>query len=473
MPDPQTPQPTEPSSERPPFIDSAEDAEQAPRRNPVKRFKKLVRRQAKYALQALGKRSPRFRDASRAAIGRRRARNWADHCTKTPVDNKTILFESFMGRSYSCSPKALYKAMLSDPAYADWTFIWAFKKPGRYAEHPDFGRATLVRYHSQRFYEGLAGARFWVTNSVMPSHVNPRESQVLIQTWHGTPLKRLGCDIEPGSSANALYSADDIHERYRREGKRLTWLLSPSRFATEKFTSAFDLVASGKAEAIIEEGYPRNDVLANYTRQDVVRVREELGIPAEKKVILYAPTWRDNQHTTGVGYTLELGVDFDDLHRDLGDDYVVLFRAHYFVANQFDFERYEGFVYDVSKVDDINELYIASDMLITDYSSVFFDYGNLKRPIIFYMYDLDDYTEDIRGFYFDLAELPGPIVKTEPELVQAILASATPDQATIARYEAFSATYTYLDDGKASERVLARVMQAAHDADEAAAAAQK
>jgi CDP-glycerol glycerophosphotransferase len=107
-------------------------------------------------------------------------------------------------------------------------------------------------------------------------------------------------------------------------------------------------------------------------------------------------------------------------------------------------------------------------MLITDYSSVFFDYGILKRPIIFYMYDLADYTEDIRGFYLDLAELPGPVVSTEPELVSAILASATPDEAAIARYEAFSAKFTYLDDGHASERVLARVMNAAHEADIAA-----
>ena len=420
------------------------------------RAKRAVRRAVKSGVQSLGKRSNLVRKSSRWLVARKRWANYAGHLRRTPVDDKTILFESFMGRSYSCSPKALYRAMLADPRFDDFTFIWAFKRPTEYAEHPDFARATLVRYHSQLFYEGLARARWWVTNSVLPAHVWPRENQALIQTWHGTPLKRLGCDIEVSASANALYSAEEIHERYKREGRRLTWLLSPSRFATEKFASAFDLISTGRSSAIVEEGYPRNDYLSNFDSDDVARIKAELGIAEHKKVILYAPTWRDNQHTTGVGYTLELGMDFDALRRELGEDYVVLFRAHYFVANAFDFERHAGFVFDVSGVDDINELYVVSDMLVTDYSSVFFDYGNLKRPIIFYMYDLGDYTVDIRGFYLDLADLPGPVVTTESELVDAIKASESPNEASIRRYDAFSRKYTYLDDGRASERVIER-----------------
>ena len=135
--------------------------------------------------------------------------------------------------------------------------------------------------------------------------------------------------------------------------------------------------------------------------------------------MLYAPTFRDNQHD-GSGYTYDTHLDFDRLREEFGDEYVILFRAHYFVANQFDFSRYEGFVYDVSALDDITPLYLISDLLITDYSSVFFDYANLKRPVLFYMYDLEQYANDIRGFYFSLDELPGPILKTEDELVDAI-----------------------------------------------------
>lgn len=415
-----------------------------------------VRRGVKYGLQAAGKRVDVVRRSTRLLVSAKRAANWAGHLRRTPVDERTILFESFMGRSYSCSPKAIYKAMLADPRFDDFHFVWAFKRPLDYIDHPDMRRATLVRYHSQLFYEALAQSRWWVTNSVLPAHVWPREQQALIQTWHGTPLKRLGCDIEPSTSANALYSADEIHERYRREGRRLTYLLSPSRFATEKFISAFDLASAGRECTVIEEGYPRNDYLTNFTPEDVARIKSELGVPEGKKVILYAPTWRDNQHKVGIGYTLNLGVDFDELHGDLGDEYVVLFRAHYFVANEFDFERYKGFVYDVSTVDDINELYVVSNMLVTDYSSVFFDYANLGRPIIFFMYDLEHYSEGVRGFYMGLDELPGPVVTNEAELVEAILGADTPDEACRQRYHAFNDRFTYLDDGHVSERIIER-----------------
>ena len=181
-----------------------------------------------------------------------------------------------------------------------------------------------------------------------------------------------------------------------------------------------------------------------------------LGVD-DKKVILYAPTWRDNQHTSGQGYTYKTEVDFDKLREELGDDYVILFRAHYLVANSFDFDRYRGFVEDVSSYSDINELYIAADILITDYSSVFFDYANLRKPVIFYMYDLEEYANDIRGFYISLDELPGPVVRDEEALIKEVRACDEwkPDE----KYEQFCKKYNPKDDGHASERTLARIIQ--------------
>ncbi len=160
----------------------------------------------------------------------------------------------------------------------------------------------------------------------------------------------------------------------------------------------------------------------------------------------------------GIGYTYKTEVDFDKLRQALGDEYIILFRAHYLVANSFDFDKYKGFVYNVSKVNDINHLYVISDLLVTDYSSVFFDYGNLKRPEIFYMYDLDAYGSEIRGFYIDLDELPGPIVKTEDELIKAIK-NAKSDRSFDAKYEAFNAKFNYLDDGKAAQRVTDAIIE--------------
>ena len=161
---------------------------------------------------------------------------------------------------------------------------------------------------------------------------------------------------------------------------------------------------------------------------------------------------------TGVGYTYKEELDFTRLQKKIGDKYIILFRPHYFIANSFDFEKYKGFVYNVSNIDDINELYIISDMLITDYSSVFFDYANLKRPIIFYMYDLEHYRDKSNGFYIDLGELPGKIVKTQEEVESEIL-KLEHEFRFDEKYKRFNEKYNYLDDGNASKRVVEKLIQ--------------
>ena len=213
----------------------------------------------------------------------------------------------------------------------------------------------------------------------------------------------------------------------------------------------------GKESCFIEEGYPRNDFLYNFKTEDVIKVKEKLNIPSGKKVILYAPTWRDNQHNSNMGYTYKTEVNFDLLKEKLQNDYIILFRAHYLVANSFDFEKYKGFIYDVSRVDDINDLYIISDMLITDYSSVFFDYANLKRPIVFYMYDFEEYRDELRGFYIDIKELPGKITKTETELIEAI--DNTKEFIYDEKYRKFNEKFNYLDDGQAAKRVVEKLIK--------------
>lgn len=428
----------------------------APDPGPVTIVVRWLKRLAKRFLTAAGKRNRWFRGAYRAVLRRKHKRNYREHYENNAVQDRTVIFESYQARTYSCSPKALYQAMRRDPRFEGFRFVWAFKRPEDYVDHPDLAGAELVRYRSQDYYRTYAQAKYWVSNSRLPDQIEPKPEQVYVQTWHGTPLKKIGCDLR--DSRNALYSNDEIFYQYSREGERLTLLLSPSRFASEKFVTSFNLDGLGKQDAIFESGYPRNDFMYTCTDEDLARIRRDLELPEGKKVILYAPTWRDDQHTTGVGYTYDVAADFDAMQRELGDEYVILFRAHYFVANEFDFERHGGFVRDVSGVDDINELYVVADALITDYSSVFFDYANLRRPILFYMYDLDTYASELRGFYLDLGELPGPIVKTQADLVAAIRGMDEPEPALADRYAAFSDRFTYLDDGRSSERVLDRML---------------
>lgn len=373
------------------------------------------------------------------------------------VDEKTIIFACFNGKSYSCSPKAIYKYMLSSKKYKDYKYIWAFRNPENYKELENNRNTKLVKIHSKKYKKYLAKAKYWIFNYKIPDYIYPKKNQIFVQCWHGTPLKRLGCDLEHFD--NVLNTMKGIKKRYKIEASKFSYFISPSKFASEKFISAWNLKETGKENIILEEGYPRNDFLFNYTKNDEENIKKKLGIEKDnRKIILYAPTYRSDQHETGVGYTYKEELDFTRLQKKIGDKYIILFRPHYFIANSFDFEKYKGFVYNVSNIDDINELYIISDMLITDYSSVFFDYANLKRPIIFYMYDLEHYRDKSNGFYIDLGELPGKIVKTQEELedeIDNIDTNFKYDE----KYRKFNEKYNYLDDGNASKRVVEKLIQ--------------
>lgn len=395
------------------------------------------------------------RIAHRCVYYKNRLRHF-NSCIWHPVNSKKALFIAFQGRSYCCSPKAIYEYMINDERFNDWEFVWVFRKNKDVSDIPALRRATICTPKSAEYFRSYASAKYIISNYKFPRYAPRRREQIFLQCWHGTPLKRLGFDIKD-DAANARDSRANLHRQYEWMSRVSTHFISPSAFASEKFDTAFKLTGLKPETVIIEQGYPRNDYLYNFTEQQADATRRRLGLPEDKKVILYAPTWRDNQHQPGVGFTYEVSVDFDRLRAELGDEYVILFRAHYLVASQFDFEKYSGFVWDVSKLDDINELYVISDMLITDYSSVFFDYANLRRPIIFYMYDIELYRDDIRGFYMTLEGLPGPIVRTGSELVDAVKTIADSDYYD-ERYRKFNEKYNYLDDGNATERVLNTIL---------------
>ena len=401
----------------------------------------------------IAKKNKAFRVSARAARDAiYRAKMTAD-APFAKTDNHLVYFQTFSGRGYSDSPKAIYEFMLGAPEYKDYRFVWSFREPEKYADLKN-DRTTIVKFRSKEDNIALRTAKYWISNYRMLDHQHPRKDQVYLQCWHGTPLKRLGYDLT--ASDNSMNSLNEIREKYRTDAEKFSYLLSPSAFATEKFSDAWNLVKTGQTDKILEAGYPRNDRLVRASDEDRNKIREELGI-GNKKLILYAPTWRDNQHTSGEGYTYKTEVDFDKLRKELEGEYVILFRAHYLVANSFDFDRYEGFVRDVSGYSDINDLYIASDLLVTDYSSVFFDYANLLKPVIFYMYDLKDYATELRGFYIPLEELPGPIVQDEDSLI-AEIRSADGREAD-EEYVAFHRKYNPLDDGDAARRVVEAIIK--------------
>ena len=253
-------------------------------------------------------------------------------------------------------------------------------------------------------------------------------NKAVMEALDGLPPVKVHCSLLAEEAVHAALwdyaekngSLREVRENYLEETIRVTHMPSPSGFYSEKIASAFHLKEEGKEQVLLELGYPRNDELVAVTDAACKNVRRTLGIPEGKKVILYAPTWRENQHLPGEGYQFQLPVDFKRWREVLGDEYVILFRAHYFISNSFDFVAFSGFVYDVSQMDDINPLYLAADVLITDYSSVFFDYANLRRPILFFMYDYEQYKHEMRDFYFDIHMLPGPVLMDQEEVLKTL-----------------------------------------------------
>lgn len=367
------------------------------------------------------------------------------------MDDKVIFFEAFGGRNYTCSPKAIYEKILTMKEFKEFKFVWAFVDPSKHDVLND-KRLTIVKTNSKDYYKYLSIAKYWIVNSIIDEGIIKKKNQVYVQCWHGTPLKKLRYDIEVNGAV--LNTIEEIRKRNDRDARKFDYFISPSKYCTEKFTSAFNLKALGKENIIIEKGYPRNDFLFNKTKKDVDSIKKKLGLPLDKKVIFYLPTFRDNQHTSGVGYTYNLAIDFDSLKKKFSKDYVILFSPHYFIANSIDLSKYKGFVFNVARYDEINELYLVSDVIMTDYSSVFFDFANLKRPMLFYMYDFDDYQNNLRDFYISLDELPGPIAKTQEELENNLKNIDSIFINYKKKYEKFNKKYNYLDDGNASERVI-------------------
>ena len=389
----------------------------------------------------------RFSDRIR---GRRRYRK---KCRVCPIDPNLIVFEAFQGKYYTCSPKAMFEEMLNDPAYAGYRFVWSFVNTRKHKYLTRNKRVTLVQRGSEKYFEVMASAKYRVTNSTNNPMTPVRKGQVYIQTWHGTPLKRLGLDIV--RDGNAAQSLKEIHGLYKKEATQFDYLISPSAYTTEKLATAFGLTPEEQKKKIVELGYPRNVFLFTHTAETVAELREFYGVPEGKKVILYAPTFREASYQYGKGFTYQIALDIERLQKRFGDTAVVLMRTHYLANTQFDYEKYEGFLIKVTGVADINRLYVITDLLVTDYSSVMFDFSILRRPMIFYMYDQEQYRGELRDFYIEPDILPGPIVTTQDALEEEIEKALTKEFVCDERYEAFCKKFTYLDDGEAAKRVVA------------------
>lgn len=358
----------------------------------------------------------------------------------------TVLFESFFGKGYSDSPKYIFE-YLNREYPGTYKCVWVYAEQKLDLPFP----AKQVKRLGMRYFYYMARSKYAVFNGRQPTFFRKREGAVFLETWHGTPLKKLAFDMEDVTSASPLYKEDIYYQ-----ARAWDYLVAPNPFSEEVFRRAF--AYDGQ---ILGTGYPRNDILYDREKERLASdIRKKLHLPDGKKVILYAPTWRDDEFYGPGEYKFSLRLDLRRMREELGGEYVVLLRMHYFIADVPDLSGYGGFAYNVSHYGDVAELYLVSDLLVTDYSSVFFDYANLRRPMLFFMYDLEKYCSVLRGFYIDVEEeLPGPVLSDTEEIIGAVQNISAVQKKYKDKYDKFCGKYCAWEDGHAAERVVNAVFR--------------
>lgn len=365
-----------------------------------------------------------------------------------PKDN-IVLFESSNGRNYTGNPRYIYEEILNQGLEEELKCVWVFMKP---EEVKIPGNAIKVKRSFFRFlyYAIVSGA--WIFDSRHLYYLKKNEKTKYIQTWHGTPLKKLGLDMDY-IDMSGNQDIKKYHDEFTKNSRDWQYLISQNSYSSEIFRRAFAF--NGE---MLEIGYPRNDILfSKNNKKDISYIKDKFNIPNDKKAILYAPTWRDNQYYKKGEYKFATEMDFDAMKEDLSDDYVLIVKYHYLVKEDIDWKKYDDFVIECNENWDIQELYLASDILITDYSSVMFDYAILRRPMLFFTYDLKFYKDNLRDFYFDmLEEVPGPLVENTNALIDEIKKLNIEDYEAKygKKYDDFQNKYNEFDKGTASRTII-------------------
>ena len=313
------------------------------------------------------------------------------------TDNSLILFNSFGGTRYDDSPKAIYEYMMNNKKYNNYKMIWAIDNLKLLPMDVKY-----VKNNSLKFFLLALRAKYWITNSSMERGLKfKKKNTIYINTWHGSAFKLMGNDMK-----NKITNYDVTMSDY---------FFCQSKYDVNVFKSAYGY----KTDQLPIAGLPRNDELCNVKSDEIKKIKEKLNIPLDKKIILYAPTFREYARDKS-GCILAPPINLKKWEDKLGDKYILLFRAHYEVNKVLNIIT-NDFVYNMTNYPNLNELLKISDIMISDYSSIMIDYSILERPIYSYAYDYDEY-EEKRGLYVDLRkELPNGICITEDELLDKIL----------------------------------------------------
>ena len=421
-----------------------------------------------------------------------------------PKSSRIVVFSSSNGKNTGGNPRAIYEYAAASSENGDqktgkYWFVW-FLTDELLRKHPEkaeklkyvnekkseasktadarTAHCKIVRYGHPAYYWYMARAGIWIFDSRQEPYISKRPGVRYLQTWHGTPLKKLGLDIDEMNMSGENRNIEEYREAFRREAAQWDYLIAQNSFSAETFRRCFDFHGE-----MLKTGYPRNDELVRAAKADTKENSKEnvpgdrqnefkrdakAGTTSSKRVLLYAPTWRDDKYLNGGWYAYSSPLDFNKLYEMLGDGFRIIIKPHYLVKiKDGDLPKElidKGFLKVCSQSDEINGLYLQAAGLITDYSSAMFDYNLLGRPMFFYAYDIEDYAEKLRGFYFDFVkEAPGPICRTTEELGNSVQEAFDRDNRKERygeRIRKFSEKYNTYDDGNAAKKAWNMVVKA-------------
>jgi CDP-glycerol glycerophosphotransferase len=357
---------------------------------------------------------------------------------RRPVDDRLAVYAAYWASAFACNPAAIYQqAKRSVPGLRG---VWVVK--AKHAERIPPG-VDYVLEGGPAYYRAMARARYLINNVNFPDDIVKRRGTVHVQTQHGTPLKSMGMDLRRYPTAGATMNFRKLMQR----SARWDYLVSSNHYSTQVWRQAFP----GVSFEVLETGYPRNDRLVRPSAAAIADARAALGIAPGLTTILYAPTFRDWEREV-----LDPPLDLERFCAVLPDDAVLLVRGHYWTTDHARVRPLveRGLLRDVSAHQVAEDVQLAADVLITDYSSIMFDYANLDRPIVIYAPDWEAYVRE-RGTYFDLlAEPPGTVETTEDGLVDAFRSGRYRSAEAAELRAAFRKKFCEWDDGHAAERVV-------------------
>ena len=352
------------------------------------------------------------------------------------TDDKMVLF-SALGRQYNDSPKAIYEYMIAMPRFQNFRLVWALEDMD--TEIP--GHPMKVKADSLRYFWLSLKAHYWITSvNIERSLRYKKKDCIYLNTWHGVPLNAVG---------NCVPNRDDF------DFSHLNYFSYESEWEKLVLMHSFN----APEHVMLASGLPRNDVLYQVTDAKIVELKQQLGLPMDKKIILYAPTWRDSDDQ-GKTYSLKPPIHLDKWEERLKDNYLLLFRTHHYTTRLLGVE-FNDFVRDFSSYPAINDLFMVSDILISDYSACITDFSILERPIICFAYDYDTYSKT-RGINIDFKkEMPGGVQKSEDEVLDRIITMDVNEECRKTR-EMIKNKFTYIG-GHATEICVNAVFGKDHE----------